>query len=70
MVEQLKRFLQEVRAEFYKISWPSRMETFGLTVLVITMLTLLTLILFFYDFAFGRAIGFLFELFGVVRPTG
>ena len=52
MIERFKRFLREVRAEFYKISWPSRLETVGLTVLVISMLAVLTLILFVYDVAF------------------
>jgi len=52
MVERVTRFLREVRSEFYKISWPSRMETIGLTVLVIAMIVVLTLILFAYDVAF------------------
>lgn len=52
MVERLTQFLREVRSEFYKISWPSRRETIGLTVLVIAMIVVLTLILFVYDVAF------------------
>ena len=67
MIERLKRFLREVRSEFYKISWPSRTETIGLTVLVIAMIVLLTAILFAYDIAFSFAINKLFEL---VRGTG
>ncbi len=50
-MERVRQFLREVRAEFSKISWPSRLETIGLTVLVITMLIALTLVIFFYDAA-------------------
>jgi preprotein translocase subunit SecE len=60
MIERLKRFLREVRAEFYKISWPSRMETIGLTVLVISMIVVLTAILFAYDTIFQ------FVIYGVL----
>ncbi len=52
MIERLKRFVQEVRMEFAKISWPSRREAVGLTVLVIAMIALLTAIIFAYDAVF------------------
>jgi preprotein translocase SecE subunit len=48
--------VREVRAEFSKITWPSRLETIGLTVLVITMLIVLTGVIFFYDTVFSAII--------------
>lgn len=56
MIERFRQFLREVRAEFSKISWPSRLETIGLTVLVITMLIVLTGVIFFYDTVFSAII--------------
>jgi preprotein translocase SecE subunit len=38
--------------EFSKISWPSRLETIGLTVLVISMIAALTVVIFAYDTVF------------------
>ncbi len=38
--------------EFSKISWPSRLEAVGLTVLVISMIAVLTVVIFAYDTVF------------------
>lgn len=59
MFEKSKQFLLEVRAEFRKISWPSRAETTALTLLVMFMLVLLTLYIGAWDFIFQRVIALL-----------
>jgi len=59
MIERVVQFLREVRAEFTKVSWPSRLETLVLTVLVIGMLAVLTVIIFVYDAAFAQIINYL-----------
>jgi len=65
MIERVMQFFREVRMEFSKISWPSRLETLVLTVLVISMVIALTVIIFAYDATFSTAIRKLLEFFGV-----
>ena len=48
-MERVTRFFRDVRLEFSKVHWPSRLETIVLTVLVIVMLALLSLVIFAYD---------------------
>mgnify|MGYP006278327379 FL=1 len=62
MMERVTQYVREVRAEFDKISWPSRMETIGFTVLVILMIIVLTAVIFFYDAVFSRLIDALLNL--------
>ena len=52
--------------EFSKVSWPSRLETTVLTILVIIMIALLTVLIFGYDWAFKNAVEFLIN---EVRPN-
>jgi len=59
MIQKSKQFLLEVRAEFKKVSWPSRTETTALTLLVTFMVVLLTLYIGTWDFVFQRVISFL-----------
>lgn len=67
MLERVIQFFREVRVEFSKISWPSRLETVVLTVLVISMVVILTLIIFSYDWFSSTIVRKLFELFGISR---
>ncbi|OGF53054.1 MAG: preprotein translocase subunit SecE [Candidatus Fraserbacteria bacterium RBG_16_55_9] len=65
MLERVIQFFREVRVEFSKINWPSRLETVVLTVLVISMVVILAVIIFAYDVIFSGLIQKLFELFGI-----
>lgn len=65
MMERVIQFFREVRVEFSKISWPSRLETLVLTVLTISMVVALTLIIFSFDASFSTVIQKLLEFFGV-----
>ena len=67
MLERVTQFFREVRVEFSKISWPSRLETVVLTVLVISMVVVLTVIIFSFDWASSTIVRKLFELFGINR---
>jgi len=62
MLERVIQFLREVRMEFSKISWPSRLETLVLTVLVISMVVVLAVIIFFYDLAASQIIQYLLRI--------
>jgi len=62
MIERVTRYAREVRSEFDKISWPSRTETIGFTILVIAMVIVLTLIIFAYDAVFSRVIDAVLDL--------
>jgi preprotein translocase subunit SecE len=64
MLERVIQFLREVRVEFSKINWPSRLETLVLTVLVISMVVVLAVIIFFYDLAASRVVQY---LLGIAR---
>jgi len=64
MMGRVMQFFREVRLEFSKVSWPSRLETLVLTVLVISMIAVLTVIIFVYDAAFAQIINY---LLGTVR---
>ena len=52
-------FVQEVRGELKKVSWPTREELKGATVMVIITTILLALFIGFCDFILSRVIGFL-----------
>ena len=62
MMERVTQYVREVRSEFDKISWPSRLETIGFTVLVIAMIIVLTVVIFAYDAVFSRLIDALLNL--------
>jgi len=54
MVKRIKNYLRGVRAEFSKISWPSRAEVLSLTVLVLAMVVILTIYVGAIDALFKR----------------
>lgn len=61
-MERVAKFFRDVRLEFSKVSWPSRLETTVLTILVIIMIGLLTMIIFAYDYVYQNIVRILFEL--------
>ena len=54
-------FLREVRAELRRVAWPTRAEVANYTGIVLFTLLLLIALIFVLDFAFAKAILFLFE---------
>lgn len=56
---KVKRYLKNVRAEFDKISWPSREEIVSLTILVILMVVVLTIYVGGLDAIFSQLIRYL-----------
>jgi len=49
MFKKLSNFLQEVRQEMSKVSWPSRGELRGTTILVIVITLILSVFIFGVD---------------------
>lgn len=50
--DQFRTFLQEVRGEMRKISWPTRRQVITETGVVILVTTILTLLVMFLDWVF------------------
>lgn len=49
-------FIRQVRAETAKVSWPTRKETVGTTIMVLIMTTVLSLFFVGVDQVLGRAV--------------
>jgi len=49
MFKKISRFLQEVRQEMSKVSWPTRDELKGTTIVVIVMTIILSVFIFGID---------------------
>ena len=49
MFKKISRFVQEVRQEMSKVSWPTRDELKGTTIVVIVMTMILSLFIFGVD---------------------
>ena len=58
------QFIQQVRAETAKVSWPTRKETITTAVMVVIMTTMLAVFFFAVDSAFGALVTFLLGLLG------
>ena len=56
-------FIRQVRAETAKVTWPSRKETFGTTMMVVLMTTILSLFFLGVDQVLGRAVRALIAAF-------
>ena len=56
-----RQFLREVRGELRKVAWPTRPEVINYASIVLFTLALLIGIIFVLDFAFAKAVLFLFE---------
>jgi preprotein translocase subunit SecE len=55
-VARVKEFVQDVLAEFRKVSWPSRQELINSTVVVIVVTVVLSLFLGAVDIVLARAV--------------
>jgi preprotein translocase subunit SecE len=56
------QFINQVRAETAKVSWPTRRETVTTAVMVVIMTTMLALFFFAVDSGFGALVKFLLGL--------
>ncbi len=56
LISKTKGFLQEVKTEFKKVSWPTKNELIGSTIVVVFSVALLSLFIGICDFIFARTI--------------
>ncbi len=56
MIGRIKKFMQEVRIELSKVTWTSREELWGSTLIVIVSVAFLTLFIGICDFFLARLI--------------
>ena len=61
----LRNFLNEVRNELKRVTWPSRKEVYGTTVVVIATSIFFGVYLFTLDQVFEKSVLWLFHYFGV-----
>ena len=54
-------FIREVRDEMRQVAWPSRAEMLNYTAVVLTTLVLMISFVFVLNYAYGKAILFLFH---------
>lgn len=57
IMAQAKKFLQEVKGELKKVSWPKKRELFDSTIAVIVATLLLGIFIGIVDFFFSQMIG-------------
>jgi len=62
MIEKIRQFLREVRAELEKVSWPGRQEVQAATIVVIALVVLLAVFIGAVDFVVSRVLGLFFRL--------
>ncbi|HET8796823.1 MAG TPA: preprotein translocase subunit SecE [Thermoanaerobaculia bacterium] len=63
-VASTREFFRETSAEMKKVTWPTRNEVVGTTVVVLVATIVFALFLWGCDVAFYKAIDFLFTRFG------
>lgn len=56
------RYFRETFTELRKVNWPTRKEATRLTMIVIIVLIVMSALLGFLDFVFGRAVGLIIGL--------
>ena len=61
LVTRLKDFVQDVRVEATKVSWPTRIELRDSTMVVIVTVLLVSVFLFLVDRALQWSLGLLFR---------
>jgi preprotein translocase subunit SecE len=54
-------YIRQVRGELRKVAWPTRAEVISYSIVVLVALLVLTAIIFFLDYLFGKAVIFLFQ---------
>jgi preprotein translocase subunit SecE len=61
MAKNPVKFVEEVKTETKKVTWPSRKETITSTIAVFIMVTLASLFLFFADQLIALAVNFILD---------
>ena len=60
-----RQFYVDVRSEMKKVSWPSRQEVMGTTIVVMVAVAIFGLYFFIVDTLLGQALNWLLHHFGV-----
>ncbi len=60
MFNKISKYLNEVRDQLSKISWPSREELFGSVAVVLVLCIVLSIFVFGVDFIFSRLLDVVF----------
>ena len=55
------QFVREVRGELRKVAWPTRPEVVNSTIIVLVAVTVLTSLIFGYDWLFSRTVLWIFD---------
>jgi preprotein translocase subunit SecE len=58
MFQGMRRFINEVTVELKKVSWPTRNEIIGSTIVVIISVAVMALFIGICDFIFSKAVQF------------
>jgi preprotein translocase subunit SecE len=61
MIEKIRQFLREVRAEMEKVTWPGRPELQAATIVIIALVLLLAVFIGGVDFLVSRVLGLFFR---------
>ena len=61
--ERTKSFMQDVRTEMKHVSYPSRKEVQGTTIVVLITVALFGMFFYIVDMVFSRAVDFIFHRF-------
>lgn len=57
----ITRYLRETRGELRKVTWPTREESWRLTLIVLVVSLLMSIFLWFFDTIFSNSIQFVLE---------
>ncbi|MCX6512890.1 MAG: preprotein translocase subunit SecE [Actinobacteria bacterium] len=57
----IRQFFREVREEMRQVAWPTRSELINYTTIVVTVLVIMTALIFGLNFVFGKVVLFLFK---------
>jgi preprotein translocase subunit SecE len=60
MIKKVSKYLTEVNQELSKVSWPSREELYGSTVVVVVLCVILSIFVFGVDFVLNRLLTTIF----------
>ena len=58
------KFMQEVRAEAQKVTWPTRRETMVTTAMVFVMVAVISIFFLAVDFLLGKGVDLLLQIGG------
>jgi preprotein translocase subunit SecE len=56
-----RQYLAEVRGELRKVAWPTRHEVVNSTIIVLIAVTVMTSLIFGYDYVSAKLVLFLFD---------